>query len=101
MKSKDLLHWEHLPVALAPDQPYDCGGIFSGSATVFHNTTTGKDIPVLTYRQGHSNVPYTCRLNFNKAHEIIVYHCSGAHTTFQNKMIQSFASPRYIRVEVF
>eukprot|EP00051_Salpingoeca_urceolata_P019773 m.291826 g.291826 ORF g.291826 m.291826 type:complete len:584 (+) comp19480_c0_seq4:2017-3768(+) len=49
MVSKDLVHWDHLPVALAPDQPYDCGGIFSGSATIFHNVTTGKDIPILTY----------------------------------------------------
>ena len=31
-KSKDLLHWEHLPVALAPDQDYDVDGVFSGSA---------------------------------------------------------------------
>lgn len=31
-KSSDLIHWEHLPVALAPDQPYDKGGCFSGTA---------------------------------------------------------------------
>lgn len=31
VKSKDLVHWEHLPVALAPDQPYE-KGCFSGSA---------------------------------------------------------------------
>lgn len=31
-KSIDLLHWEHLPIALAPDQPYDKDGCFSGSA---------------------------------------------------------------------
>lgn len=31
-KSKDLLHWERLPAALAPDQPYDENGCFSGSA---------------------------------------------------------------------
>lgn len=33
--SDDLVHWEHLPVALAPDHPYDehaKGGCFSGSA---------------------------------------------------------------------
>jgi len=31
--SSDLLHWETLPAALAPDQPYDNGaGCFSGSA---------------------------------------------------------------------
>ncbi|GAA0491529.1 glycoside hydrolase family 32 protein [Alkalibacterium sp. s-m-22] len=31
-KSKDGLKWEHLPVALAPDENYDKGGCFSGSA---------------------------------------------------------------------
>ncbi|WP_258881298.1 glycoside hydrolase family 32 protein [Paenibacillus sp. sptzw28] len=34
-KSKDLVHWEHLPIALAPSEPYelhDRGGCFSGSA---------------------------------------------------------------------
>ena len=30
--SRDLLHWEHLPAALAPDMPYDRDGCFSGSA---------------------------------------------------------------------
>ncbi|MET3558971.1 beta-fructofuranosidase [Streptococcus rupicaprae] len=33
-KSKDLVNWEYLPVALAPDQPYDKDGCFSGSAIV-------------------------------------------------------------------
>jgi len=31
-KSKDLLRWERLPVAMAPDMPYDASGCFSGSA---------------------------------------------------------------------
>jgi len=30
--SSDLLHWEYLPAALAPDRPYDQAGCFSGSA---------------------------------------------------------------------
>ncbi|SCW71579.1 beta-fructofuranosidase [Lachnospiraceae bacterium C10] len=30
--SKDLLHWEYRPVALAPDETYDEDGCFSGSA---------------------------------------------------------------------
>ncbi|HEL2575243.1 TPA: glycoside hydrolase family 32 protein [Streptococcus suis] len=33
-KSKDLINWEHLPVALAPDKAYDKDGCFSGSAIV-------------------------------------------------------------------
>ena len=32
--SRDLLHWEHLPAALAPDMEYDRDGCFSGSAVV-------------------------------------------------------------------
>ncbi|WP_217871533.1 glycoside hydrolase family 32 protein [Candidatus Enterococcus lemimoniae] len=31
-KSKDLIHWEDLPVALAPSEEYDLDGCFSGSA---------------------------------------------------------------------
>lgn len=30
--SKDLIHWQYLPAALAPDMPYDRDGCFSGSA---------------------------------------------------------------------
>lgn len=30
--SKDLLHWDYLPAALAPDTPADAAGCFSGSA---------------------------------------------------------------------
>lgn len=33
-KSKDLIHWEELPVALAPSEVYDRDGCFSGSALV-------------------------------------------------------------------
>lgn len=33
-KSKDLIHWEDLPVALEPGEAYDADGCFSGSAIV-------------------------------------------------------------------
>jgi fructan beta-fructosidase len=45
--SKDLVHWEHLPVALYPDS---LGMIFSGSAVVDHQNTSGlgtKDNPAM------------------------------------------------------
>lgn len=32
--STDLINWEYLPVAMAPDMDYDAGGCFSGSAVV-------------------------------------------------------------------
>ena len=34
VRSKDLVHWEQLPVALVPGDPEDTGGCFSGSAIV-------------------------------------------------------------------
>ena len=44
--SKDLLHWEYLPCALAPDAPFDNGpGCFSGSATV---TEDGRQLLLYT-----------------------------------------------------
>ncbi|MCX3305910.1 glycoside hydrolase family 32 protein [Bacillus sp. NEAU-CP5] len=36
VKSKDLIHWEHLPVALAPGDAFDQSGCFSGSAVDDH-----------------------------------------------------------------
>ncbi|MDE7131820.1 MAG: glycoside hydrolase family 32 protein [Lachnospiraceae bacterium] len=35
--SEDLLHWEYLPAALAPDEIYDRDGCFSGSAVTLHD----------------------------------------------------------------
>jgi len=32
MRSRDLIHWEHLPIALAPSEAYDRDGCFSGCA---------------------------------------------------------------------
>lgn len=32
VKSKDLVTWEYLPIAMAPDSEYDSFGVFSGSA---------------------------------------------------------------------
>lgn len=37
-KSRDLVHWEHLPIALAPSDAYDRDGCFSGSAVVSDDT---------------------------------------------------------------
>ncbi|WP_317179024.1 glycoside hydrolase family 32 protein [Lelliottia amnigena] len=37
-RSQDLVHWEHLPVALAPEGPEDKEGCFSGSAVVDGDT---------------------------------------------------------------
>lgn len=38
--SEDLIHWKHLPIALAPDRRYDAEGVFSGSAVVHNGVPT-------------------------------------------------------------
>ncbi|SMD44276.1 fructan beta-fructosidase [Aquiflexum balticum DSM 16537] len=40
--STDLVHWEHLPIAIYPDKN---GWIFSGSAVIDHNNTSGLGSP--------------------------------------------------------
>ncbi len=37
-RTRDFLNWEELPVALYPDQPYDAGGCWSGTAIVKDDT---------------------------------------------------------------
>ena len=49
VKSKDLVHWEHLPVALAPGDEFDKSGCFSGSA-IEH------DGQLLLFYTGHNNL---------------------------------------------
>ena len=49
-KTRDFLHWERLPAALAPDAPYDQGGCFSGSAVELED---GRQLLVYTGVQKH------------------------------------------------
>ena len=35
--SDDLLHWEHLPIALTPGDDFDKDGCFSGSSIIYNN----------------------------------------------------------------
>lgn len=60
--SRDLIHWQDLPLALAPDQSYDKDGVFSGCAIV-HNgkpvivytgVSEGDQLPCLAYPDDES-----------------------------------------------
>lgn len=50
--SQDLVYWQHLPIALAPDPKHGCdqGGVFSGSCVVF------KEQPCIIYTGVHPQV---------------------------------------------
>lgn len=51
-KTKDLLHWEWLPSALAPDMDYDNAGCFSGSAIELQD---GRQLLLYTGVQEHQH----------------------------------------------
>ena len=52
LKSKDLIRWERLPAAIAPDRTYDAAGCFSGSAIELPD---GRQLLLYTgVRRGHN-----------------------------------------------
>lgn len=70
-KSSDLIHWEHLPVALVPDQDYDQAGCFSGTALVVGETLvlmyTGHTVTTGHVRQVQCIATSTDGVNFEKS----------------------------------
>ena len=52
LKTKDFIRWERLPAALAPDQPYDASGCFSGGAVELPD---GRQLLMYTGVQRHHN----------------------------------------------
>lgn len=57
VKSTDLIQWERLPAAMAPDQEYDAQGVFSGSAVQLPD---GRQLLMYTGVQGKDQTP-DCR----------------------------------------
>lgn len=80
-KSKDLVHWEHLPVALAPDHDYDRDGCFSGSAIV-------KDDTLYLIYTGHVWVDQPKDIAIQK--QCLAYSTDGIHfTKYKNNPVIS------------
>ena len=52
LKTRDFVRWERLPAALAPDQPYDASGCFSGGAVELPD---GRQLLMYTGVQRHHN----------------------------------------------
>ncbi|XP_045763107.1 sucrose-6-phosphate hydrolase-like [Maniola jurtina] len=50
MKSTNLVHWQHLPIAMYPNNTYDRSGVFSGSALI-------EDGKMYLYYTAHINHP--------------------------------------------
>lgn len=56
-RTRDFIHWEELPIALVPDQPYDCQGVWSGTAIVRDDTLFLFYASVAPLPQGFSPAP--------------------------------------------
>ena len=56
--SKDLAHWNHLPIAIAPTEDYERDGCFSGSALE-------KDGKLYLFYTGNMHTPETIELGFD------------------------------------
>eukprot|EP01084_Bolivina_argentea_P117980 209416_1 len=54
--SKDLFTWRNLPIALENNEPYDIGGVFSGSMTIVPSTPNTSSKLYITYSSQEQNV---------------------------------------------
>lgn len=92
--SDDLIHWEELPIALYPDQPYeDDGGCFSGSAVE---------------KDGRLYLFYTSVSHDRKQTQSMAYSDDGIHFVKhpENPVIgenplgyEDFRDPKVVRIE--
>ncbi|XP_013141532.1 PREDICTED: sucrose-6-phosphate hydrolase-like [Papilio polytes] len=71
-KSKDFFRWEHLPIAMYPDQWYDKGGVFSGSALVENDK-------LYLYYTGNVNKPG--QYPDHQQHQVLAISTNGVDVT--------------------
>ena len=57
-KTRDFVHWTWLPTALAPEEPYDKNGCFSGTALTLPD---GRHLLMYTGVEGNQEAPEKCR----------------------------------------
>jgi fructan beta-fructosidase len=105
--SRDLVHWEHLPVALEPDEH---GFIFSGSAVVDHDNTSGLGtseypamVAIYTYHdpvgEKEQRVDFQTQgiaYSNDRGRTWVKYE---ANPVLQNPGIRDFRDPKVIRIE--
>jgi len=102
--STDLIHWEHLPIALYPDS---LGTIFSGSAVIDWNNSSGLGIPgqppmvaIFTHHnqgladQGSNRFQYqSLAYSLDKGRSWTKY---GGNPVLENPGIRDFRDPKVI-----
>jgi sucrose-6-phosphate hydrolase SacC (GH32 family) len=86
--SHDLVHWEHLPIALEPDEH---GAIWSGSAVVDWNDSSG------FFNGGHGLVAlFTYEKNGTQSQAIAFSHdCGRTWTTYDGNPVLTNENPNF------
>lgn len=85
--SKDLIKWDYLPVALAPDEDFDRDGCFSGSAIE-------KDDKLYLMYTGHVNTGFNIKEDYKQL-QCLAYSQDGIDFTKikENPVIDSYEVP--------
>lgn len=73
--SRDMLHWEYQGVALYPDQPFDCHGVYSGSAFI----EQGKMYLYYTGNVKREDQEYDYIVNGRESNTVLVESTDGFH----------------------
>jgi beta-fructofuranosidase len=85
--SPDMVHWEHLPVALAPTSGgYDSDGCFSGSVVIH------EDVPTFLYTGVKSVAPAEATLH-DGTHNFLEVQCLATSDDPQLRSLTKLAAP--------
>lgn len=101
--STDLIHWQHLPIALEPDE---LGFIFSGSAVYDLGNTSGfgkeGKAPIVAMYTSHKMLPHSDSLG--QEQQCIAYSLDGVHfakfegnPVIANHSLPDFRDPKIFR----
>lgn len=95
--SKDMIHWEYQGTALYPDQPFDCHGVYSGSAFI-------EDGVMYLYYTG--NVKLENREDYDyvntgrEANTILVTSTDGGHFGTKQELMRNTDYPSDLTLHV-
>ena len=81
--SRDLVRWEYLPAALAPDQEYDSSGCFSGSAVTLEN---GRQLMMYTSCEDDGNDP-TGRNRYYQTQSLVLSDENGEFVKYEENPV--------------
>ncbi len=93
--SEDLIKWEDDPIALAPDESYDCDGVFSGGAIYEDGKTTLLYTAVSPGKQQQAIASSTDGIHFSKSDKNPVI---SSIKSPEDGLVSDFRDPAFMKV---